>query len=273
MSLLSVFKDSEINKIYKKIKKLNLEEPSKKRDLARIRSDIEEEYIKLSKILFKALNNEDYNTIKNILNLDKILLHKLVNEEGYNIILYSLYNSKNDAIIKFYTQYFDFVEYYFRDTPTLYSIILNRKNIDLMEFFIKTKSLRNSLSKQVIAPTMLLLFQHKKDELIQLLVNNFLDNFNNRDIKAYLIYFISYNNDDVLEYLINHHNLINKLTQKDSVELFALAFVNNNINAFEIMAHNDFLLKSLGEPYYTEIKLFLQNKGDKKKLFTLFLNR
>ena len=105
------------------------------------------------------------------------------------------------------------------------------------------------------------------------MVNNFLDNFNNRDIKAYLIYFISYNNDDVLEYLINHHNLINKLTQKDAVELFALAFVNNNINAFEIMAHNDFLLKSLGEPYYTEIKLFLQNKGDKKKLFTLFLNR
>ena len=75
MSLLSVLKDRKIKKIYKKINKLNLEEPSKKRDLARIRSDIDEEYIKLSKILFKALNNEDYKTIVNILNLDNFLLH------------------------------------------------------------------------------------------------------------------------------------------------------------------------------------------------------
>ena len=35
MSLLSVLKDRKIKKIYKKINKLNLEEPSKKRDLAR----------------------------------------------------------------------------------------------------------------------------------------------------------------------------------------------------------------------------------------------
>ena len=273
MSLLSVLKDRKIKKIYKKLNKLNLEEPSKKRDLARIRSDIDEEYIKLSKILFKALNNEDYKTIENILNLDNILLHKLVNEDEHDIILDCMYRSKNNVIIKLYTQYFNSVKPYFHNSPMLYSIALNKKNIGFIEFFIKTKDLRLTLSRQILMPTILLLFQNNKDELIKILLTDFITDFNNRDVKAYLIYFISHNNDDILKNLITYDELINKLLRQDVIELFSLAFVNNNRNAFEIMAHNDFLLSALGEPYASEVKKFLQSKENKDNLTKLFINK
>lgn len=273
MSLLSVLKDRKIKKIYKKINKLNLEEPSKKRDLARIRSDIDEEYIELSKILFKALNNEDYKTIEYILNLDNILLDKLVNEDEHDIILDCMYKSKNNVIIKLYTQYFNSVKPYFYNSPMLYSIALNKKNIGFIEFFIKTKDLRLTLSRQILMPTILLLFQTNKDELIRILLSDFITDFNNRDVKAYLIYFISHNNDDILKNLITYDELINKLLKQDAIELFALAFVNNNRNAFEIMAHNDFLLSALGEPYASEVKKFLQSKENKDNLTKLFINK
>ena len=155
----------------------------------------------------------------------------------------------------------------------LYSIALNKKNIGFIEFFIKTKDLRLTLSRQILMPTILLLFQNNKDELIKILLTDFITDFNNRDVKAYLIYFISHNNDDILKNLITYDELINKLLRQDAIELFSLAFVNNNRNAFEIMAHNDFLLSALGEPYASEVKKFLQSKENKDNLTKLFINK
>ena len=88
-----------------------------------------------------------------------------------------------------------------------------------------------------------------------------------------MIYFISHNNDNILKNLITYDELINKLLRQDIIELFALAFISNNKNAFEIMAHNDFLLSALGEPYASEVKKFLQNKENNYNLAKLFINK
>ena len=39
------------------------------------------------------------------------------------------------------------------------------------------------------------------------------------------------------------------------------------------MAHNDFLLSALGEPYASEVKKFLQSKENKDNLTKLFINK
>lgn len=272
MKIVNWFKNRKIKKIHKKIIQLDSENPSKKRSLADIRSDIEDEYFKLSNIIFNAVKLEDYYTIQKIFNLKKISFDKLVDKKGYNIILYSLYNNQNSVFIKLYNEYLELVKYYFHSPSTLYSIILNKNNIQLIEFFLSKKELRDSLTKQVLAPTFLLLFKKDKKELLKILIEERIEELNNRDIKAYIIYFISYNNHNILKNILSYNNLIYRLNSQDIAELFTLAYTNDDIEAFKIMGYNEFFINSLEKPYSTVIKNFINNK-DNKILKNFFIEK
>ena len=271
--LLNWFKDRKIRKIYKKIIKLDKENPSKKRSLATINSDIDEAYYKLSDMFFEALRKKQYKTIKKILKLEKIELDKIKDNNGYNVVVHSLYKGNSDIFIELYTKCFSATKSYFLNGAELYSIILNKNNTRLMEFFIKTKNLRNSLTKQLLTPTLLLLLKNNKLDLIDILLKDYINEFNSRDIKAYLIYFISYSSHNVLKDLLSYKNLIYKLNPQDIAELFTLAYTNNNYQAFELLTLNDFLINSLDEPYSTAIKAFVLGKNDYKKLNNLFISK
>ena len=104
--LLNWCKDRKIKKIYKKIIKLDKENQSKKRSLATINSDIDEAYYKLSDIVFAALRTQQYNTINKILKLEKIELNKIKDNNGYNVVVHSLYKGNSDIFIELYTKCF-----------------------------------------------------------------------------------------------------------------------------------------------------------------------
>ena len=104
--LLDCFKYRKIKKIYKKIIKLDKENPSKNRSLATINSDIDDAYYKLSDIVFEALRKKQYKTIKKILKLEKIELNKIKDNNGYNVVVHSLYKGNSDIFIELYTKCF-----------------------------------------------------------------------------------------------------------------------------------------------------------------------
>ena len=105
------------------------------------------------------------------------------------------------------------------------------------------------------------------------MLKDYINEFNSRDVKAYLIYFISYSSHNILKDLLSYKNLIYKLNPQDIAELFTLAYTNNNYQAFELLTLNDFLINSLDEPYSTAIKAFVLGKNDYKKLNNLFISK
>ena len=264
MGVFSIFfrnkkeKLGDINSVSKKLFDLNNEDPSKKRSQFDIRVDIEELHKKLSNILFNAVNTNDLKTINNILTARFVERQKLVNEKGYNIIDYSLFNDKNELFKYLYNNLYDELRSCFINIPALFTIILNRKNFELIEFFLKDENLSEFLKKENITNCLFLAIQGWKKDLCDLIIGNYLGFLDSRNIEASMIYSISNAQIEELNLVFSYPTLISRFSNEGIEKMFALSVMNQNIKALEIMTSNERFMNSIEDADVNMLKSILQ---------------
>lgn len=224
--------------IIKRINFLQNEKPRKNRDELDIKLDLGKSYTKLSENLFKAVNLRDFNTIKKIICNNSLLKKCLVNYKGYNIIEYSLFNDDDELFKCLFENCYSFIISYFDNIPVLFTIILNRKNMDLIEFFLKENLLASSLNKENITNCFFVVLQINRRDLVDYIVKNFIDLLDARNIEASMIYSISHNQKDELSLIFSYPNLIKKFSNSNVEKMVAFSVMNQNIDALELMINN-----------------------------------
>lgn len=253
----------DIDSIFNKISVLSNEEPTKKRNEFDIRVEVEQLYKKLSKILFIAVEVKDLKTISDVITNHFIDKKSLVNEKGYNIIEYSLFNDDNELFKYLYTNFYEHLRPYFVSIPVLFTIILNRKNIEMIEFFLKHDDLANSLKRENVTNCLFVVLQNDRKDLSDLIVGNFDDLLDSRNIEASMIYSISHNQDKELKTLFSYSGLIEKFSSDNVEKMLAFSLLNQNIEALEIMVNNQHFIKAIEKADVNMIKSILQIAYDK----------
>lgn len=249
--LINIFKGKSRNKpndldsICKQILFLDKEQPSKKRDAFDIKTEKEELYRILSEKLFDAVEKNDFNSLIKVLSSNYILKSNLVNERGYNIIEYSLFNGDNDLFKKLLLGYYSSVAVYFTNVPLLFSIVLNRKNIDMIEFFLTNKVLSNSLNKENITNCFFNVVREGRSDLSDIIVKQFINMLDTRNIEASMIYFVSNNQNDKLREIFKYTQLIEKFPDSNIQKMLTFSIINRNVDALEIMVSDDYFIRSI----------------------------
>lgn len=269
MGIFNVFlknkkpKVDSVEAISRKVFELKNEDVSKTRSKFDIEADIQNLYKKLADILFKAIDNKDLKTINKVLKARFIDRNKLVNNDGYNIIDYSLFTDDNELFKYLYNNLHEELRSCFKDIPVLFTVILNRKNFELIEFFLIHDDLANSLKKENITNCLFFTLQNNRKDLSDLIVNNFDDFLDIRNIEASMIYSISHNQEKELKVLFSYPNLIEKFSSDNVEKMLAFSVLNQNIEALEIMVDNQHFIRAIEKADPNMMRSILQIAYDK----------
>lgn len=244
MSMLNIFSGrrkkaiDEFESIGRKLKLLASEEPSKKRNMADIREESRSIYLKLSKKLFKAADSGDFDTVGKILSSDFISKKELVDENGYNIVEYSLFNEDNKLFKLLFEKFYKPTASYFINIPALFTIILNRKNFELIEYFLRDSDLGEPLKKENITNCLFAVLQADRKDLLDLIVKNFGDFLDVRNIEASMIYSIAHGQENEIKTLLSYPVMVAKFSPENVEKMIAFSIMNKNLKAIEIMVEN-----------------------------------
>lgn len=250
MWIFSIFRRKKqnlnsVSAISRKIFELKNEDPSKKRSRFDINADIQNLHKKLAEMLFDAVAMDDLNTINDILRARFVNRNELVDGKGYNIVDYCLFNDRNELFRYLYDNLYEELKSCFGNIPVLFTIILNRKNFDLIEYFLKETNLSDSLKVENVTNCLFVALQNNKKPIIDLIVNNFGDMLDSRNIEATMIYSISYAQTDELKMIFSYPSLISKFSSAGVEKMLALSVMNRNANALEVMTSNDHFMQSI----------------------------
>jgi len=248
----------DISSISNRIFELSNEEPSKRRTVFDIRNEVDKLYQKLSKILFSAVKTNDLNTVSEVITNHFIDKSRLLSDEGYNVIEYSLFTGNNELFKYLFNNFYKELSSCFTKIPTLFTIILNKKNIELLEFFVKNDNLSAHLKKENVTNCLFLALQSEQKSLSDLIVKNFDGLLDARNIEASMIYSIAHNQQDQLRVLFSYPTLINKFTNHNVEKMLALSVLNQNTDALEIMVSNQHFIKIMENADRNMIKSILQ---------------
>ncbi len=269
MGIFNVFlknkkpKVDSVEAISRKVFELKNEDVSKTRSKFDIEADIQNLYKKLADILFKAIDNKDLKTINKVLKTRFIDRNKLVNNDGYNIIDYSLFTDDNELFKYLYNNLYEELRSCFKDIPVLFTVILNRKNFELIEFFLIHDDLASSLKRENVTNCLFLALQSDRKDLSDLIVNNFNDLLDSRNIEASMIYSISHNQEKELKVLFSYPNLIEKFSSDNVEKMLAFSVLNQNIEALEIMVDNQHFIGAIEKADPNMMRSILQIAYDK----------
>jgi hypothetical protein len=215
-----------------------------------VKDSIETIHKIISKILFKAVLEKEYDIVIKILDYKELSKRSLVDKEGYDLIEFILNNSLNDVFLTLYKKYFDYIKGYFLNIPLFFTIILNKKNFELMEFFLKDDFLKENLKKEHLSNVFFTAVENDKKEFATFILKNFDNVLDIQNIEATLIYFIGNNKLRELEFIFAQNNLIQKLNAESVEKMLGYAVLNKNITILKFMIAN---------PHFAK---FIQN-GDK----------
>lgn len=233
-------KSNDINFILKRLAKLSKKD-KKNKDEFDNKIEIEKLYKNLSKILFKSVRNKNYRTIEKIFSNNFLIYSNLVDENGYNIIEYALFNDDNNLFKDLYNIYYDSIYPYLKNIPELFLIAMHRKNWDIIAFFLQNKNLSDYLKKENIADCLFNAIQSNQQNLISFLIDNFNDILDERNIEASMIYSISNNQKKELEMLFSYDTIASKFSPHSIEKLLVLSVINKNIDALEIIISNKYV--------------------------------
>ncbi len=269
MGIFNVFlknkkpKIDSVEAISRKVFELKNEDVSKTRSKFDIEADIQNLYKKLADILFKAIDNKDLKTINKVLKARFIDRNKLVSNDGYNIIDYSLFTDDNELFKYLYNNLHEELRSCFKDIPVLFTVILNRKNFELIEFFLIHDDLASSLKRENVTNCLFLALQSDRKDLSDLIVNNFNDLLDSRNIEASMIYSIFHNQEKELKVLFSYPNLIEKFSSDNVEKMLAFSVLNQNIEALEIMVDNQHFIRAIEKADPNMMRSILQIAYDK----------
>lgn len=235
-------------------------------DLNEKRHKLLELHEQLSKILFNAVKNNDKYIITKILSSHYISKKDLTDENGYNIVEHSLFYSNNELFYSLYDLY-NLTDYYFRDIPELFTIAFKKENFELVKFFLK--NFKKSLKKENVVECLFKATQYKQNDIIQLIISNFLDCLDSRNIQASVLYLISHNKLDNLKLIFSYPELINQLQDQEIEKLFLLSILSGNEKSIEIMLSNQYFIDALGRLDETIIRNIAKLANNRKNLIIM----
>ncbi|MDD2840235.1 MAG: hypothetical protein PHY80_03880 [Rickettsiales bacterium] len=266
----------KLNKTIKDISSLNKIHQNNQ-NAFKLKTGIEELHKTVSDILFKAIKKENYNIIKQIITNSDIRAELVRDENGLNIIQYSVVNSNNELFKALYYNYYEDIRCYFSDIPQLFLLILNRKNYELMKLFLFEKKLYEKLTKENISLLVYSLVQENKDALLDIVLqNDYIDEeIDGKCIQSILIYLISNEQNGKFQKICLNEKLFSKCKEEHIRNLIALSIMNKNIKALEIMVDNlNFLNIILHDNQILEnVVLFTYINKNIKVLSTIFRHR
>lgn len=211
-------------------------------DLNEKESKILELHRKLSRFLFDGVRNNDEETIKKILLSPFVSQKYLIDENGYDAVEYSLFSSNNELFYFLYNLH-NFTNYYFKNIPSLFVIVLKRKNFELMKFFLK--NFKKSLRKENIVECLFIAIQNEQKDIIELILNDFSNFLDSRNVQPAVLYSISYGKIDDLKLILSYQELVNKFQDQDIEKMFLLSILNQNEESIETMLSNKYFVDAL----------------------------
>lgn len=231
----------------------------------------------ISDILFKAIKKENYEIIKQIITNDNIKAELVHDENGLNIVQYSLVNSNNELFKALYFNYYKDINCYFSDASQLFLLTLNRKNYELIKLFLSEEKLYKKLTKENISILIYSLVQENKDMLLNLVLENeYMDEeIDGRSIQSILIYLITNNQNDKFQKIFLNEKLFSKCNEDHIRNLVALSIMNKNVKALEIMIDNTKTLSVIlhNNQILENVVLFTYVNKNIKILSTIFKYR
>jgi len=269
-----------IKRVLNKIVKINQMPLKPKQDDIRdekIENKLRKLHLIVSNMLFEAIKKKDYKILDVIVKDDYVRADLILDENGMNIVQYAIAKNDNELFKVMFLKYYKFIKCYFDNAPSLFTFIINKKNFDLIEFFITNKILFSKLRKENISLCLYLLIKVGNDKLLNLLFTNkdVQEMLDGRDIQSILIYFISNNNIEKIKKICEYKVIIGKCNDTYLKNVIALAIMGNNIKMMEILINNcDVLRVILSDiDVLKNVVLFAYNNNDLGILSTISKNR
>lgn len=217
---------------------------------------------KISRILFKAMDDGDFATMKAILHHMYIDKMSLFSEDGYNPIEYLIINQNFELLKELYINHYSTIfEYFsFDQIAKLFQTALNTKNIDILEFFLERDELTLFIGKESIAPCLHFALQNNANNLILLLINkkHLEGNIDGRSVSALLTYSIFHNQSLIIEKIFNFQVLIEKINKSDFRNLISFITLNNDFRTLRMIIKNNHTIKFLENTNEKVIKILLK---------------
>jgi hypothetical protein len=193
----------------------------------------------LSKFVFSAAEKGDCESIRNILEKKELISKKdILNNEGQNIIEYCLINGKNDLFFKLLKESKECIMSYFSNIPKFFTIVMNNKNYELIDFFIREENFSEQLKKESIVNVFFIAVEGNKGELAEFIAKKFDNLMDVRNIEASMIFFIANDKIEGLEMIFQQQNLIDKFTIENFEKMVAYSVINKNTRAIKVMMEN-----------------------------------
>ncbi|MDR0423528.1 MAG: hypothetical protein LBH46_02965 [Rickettsiales bacterium] len=228
-----------------------------------VRSATEVIHKRVSKALFQALNEKDYNEVAKILSYKDLSKKELVNVDGYNVVEYLLYNSVNSAFITLYRKHIEQITYYFTNIPILFTIILGKKNFELISFFLRDDFFRENLKKEHISNAFFIAVEGGQTELVEFIAKDYECMLDIRSIEATMIYFIGNDKVKELEIVFSQENLIAKFSEENVEKMIGYAVLNKNVAIVKFMIMNPYFASFLESGDQNMQKVVLNLVSDK----------
>jgi hypothetical protein len=200
----------------------------------------------LSDFLFQYVASNDIENIIKILGEPIVLKSNLLNADGYNLVEYLLINSHNFFFMELYTNYKKYIDIYFLNIPALFTVILNKKNYELINFFLKTSSLGDALLKENLSNLLFVAVQGNQKDLVEYIIHNYDFILDARNVEATVIYFLSNGDNEKLEELFLYDELMKKFTVANVEKLMMCSVLYKNMDAIYIMAKNQHIKEMIG---------------------------
>ena len=266
----------KLNKIIKDISSLSRIRQNNQ-NAFKLKTKTEELHKAISEILFKAIKKENYEIIKQIITNNDIKAELVRDENGLNIVQYSVVNSNNQLFRTLYFKYYKDINCYFSDASQLFLLTLNRKNYELIKLFLSEEKLYKKLTKENISILIYSLVQQNKDMLLNLVLENeYMDEeIDGRSIQSILIYLISNEQNSKFQKIFSNEKLFSKCNEDHIRNLVALSIMNKNIKALEIMIDNTKILNIIlhNNQILENVVLFTYINKNIKILSTIFKHR
>lgn len=195
-------------------------------------------YEELSKIMFEALENNDIDTAVKILSGKYISAKSLVDENGYNILIHFLFNKKDDMFKLFYNNYYDLICSCIDRIPDMFTIVLKKRNYDMIEFLLKDAGWDESLNKSNVNELFFMCIQDEKDELTNYLIRHYEHKIDARNFEANLLYCISHSQTDNLKKLLSYEPLVEKIGRQNIENIVALCLLRKEDKPLELFMDN-----------------------------------
>ncbi|MDR3290072.1 MAG: hypothetical protein LBT02_02195 [Rickettsiales bacterium] len=220
-----------IESAVKEIKKIN----SLKLEPFVLKTSMERLNKSLSGFLFKAVDKENFEDIKEILSYKFVSKRDLLDENGRNILEHCVLKSKNKVFMTLFNNHNKLIASYLIGLPEILASAVNAKNYELIEFLLKQMEYREMFKKEQLSNIFFVLIEGHQNEIAKYFAKEFEYIFQIEIIEATMIYFIANNKNQEFDNLFQFDDFIKKIDIKSAEKMIAYSVLNKNTEAIKTM--------------------------------------